>query len=128
MTTEYIDEPLLTDFGVVMIDQVRKMAGVIKALGDPTRLRIIRMLASNPEDTLCVADLAARLGSTQPAASQHIKVLKNVGILEANKVGFRVYYRINTNVFLAYKADMDDLFEMAFAHCPRMGACEEHKD
>jgi len=111
-----------------MIDQVRKMADVFKALGDPTRLRIIRMLASNPEDTLCVADLASRLGFTQPAASQHIKVLKNVGILEANKVGFRVYYRINTNVMLAYKADMDELFEMAFARCPQMGTCEEHKN
>ncbi|MBE9473745.1 MAG: winged helix-turn-helix transcriptional regulator [Chloroflexi bacterium] len=111
-----------------MIEQVRKMAEVFKALGDPTRLRIIRMLASNPEDTLCVADLAARLGSTQPAASQHIKVLKNVGILEANKVGFRVYYRINTNVLLTYKADMDELLELAFTRCPRMGAREEHKD
>ncbi|MCD4673024.1 MAG: metalloregulator ArsR/SmtB family transcription factor [Anaerolineaceae bacterium] len=111
-----------------MIDQVRKMADVFKSLGDPTRLMIIRMLASNPEDTLCVADLAARLGSTQPAASQHIKVLKNVGILEANKVGFRVYYRINTNVMLAYKTDLDELFEMAFTRCPRISTCEEDKD
>lgn len=111
-----------------MIDQVRKMADVFKALSDPTRLRIIRMLASNPEDTLCVADLAAKLGSTQPAASQHIKVLKNIGILEVNKVGFRVYYRINTKGLLTYKSDMDELFEMAFAHCPRMDTCEGHKD
>ncbi|MCD4672035.1 MAG: metalloregulator ArsR/SmtB family transcription factor [Anaerolineaceae bacterium] len=111
-----------------MIEQVRKMADVFKALGDPTRLRIIRMLASNPEDTLCVADLAVRLGSTQPAASQHIKVLKNVGILKANKIGFRVYYRINTNVMLAYKADLDELFEIAFVRCPQVGACEEDKD
>lgn len=111
-----------------MIEQVRKMAEVFKALGDPTRLRIIRMLASNPEDTLCVADLAARLGSTQPAASQHIKVLKTVGILEANKKGFRVYYRINTSVMLAYKADLDELFEIAFTRCPQVGACEEDKN
>ena len=111
-----------------MIDQVRKMADVFKALGDPTRLRIIRMLASNPEDTLCVADLAARLGGTQPAASQHIKVLKNIGILEANKVGFRVYYRINTDILLRHKADLDELFEMAFTGCPRMDTCKEHED
>jgi DNA-binding transcriptional ArsR family regulator len=111
-----------------MITKVRKMAEVFKALGDPTRLRIIRMLASNPEDTLCVADLADRLGSTQPAASQHIKVLKNVGILEANKVGFRVYYRINTDVMLAYKTELDELFKLAFTHCSKIGACEEEDD
>ena len=111
-----------------MIERVRKMAEVFKALGEPTRLRIIRMLASNPEDTLCVADLADQLGSTQPAASQHIKVLKNIGILEANKVGFRVYYRINTNVMLAYKADLDELFELAFIRRPQIGACKKEKD
>ena len=111
-----------------MRDEVRTMAEVFKALGDPTRLRIIRMLASNPENTLCVADLANRLGSTQPAASQHIKVLKNVGILEANRVGFRVYYYVNTDNLVAYKASMDELFEMAFARCPKMGACEGHEE
>jgi DNA-binding transcriptional ArsR family regulator len=111
-----------------MITKVRKMAEVFKALGDPTRLRIIRMLASNPADTLCVADLADRLGSTQPATSQHIKVLKNVGILDANKVGFRVYYRINTDVTLAYKTEMDELFELAFTRCSQIGACEEEEE
>jgi len=111
-----------------MKDIVRTMTEVFKALGDPMRLKIIRMLASNPEDTLSVADLANRLGVTQPATSQHIKVLKNVGILDSNKVGFRVFYRINTGVMRSYKADIDELFEMAFTHCLNMGACEEHND
>lgn len=111
-----------------MIDKVRTMAEVFKALGDPARLRIIRMLASNPENTLCVSDLADRLGLTQPATSQHIKVLKNVGILEANKEGFRVYYYINTEVLVAYKAGMEELFEMAFAHCPRMSMDQGRED
>jgi len=111
-----------------MITKVRKMAEVFKSLGDPTRLRIIRMLASNPADTLCVADLADRLGSTQPATSQHIKVLKNVGILEANKVGFRVFYRINTKVMLAYKTELDELLELAFTECSQIDTCEEVSD
>ena len=111
-----------------MKDIVRTMTEVFKSLGDPMRLKIIRMLASNPEDTLSVADLADRLGITQPATSQHIKVLKNVGILEANKVGFRVYYRINTTVMRSYKADIDELFEMAFTHCPDTETCEEYNN
>ena len=94
-----------------MKDIVRNMAEVFKALGDPTRLRIIRMLAWEMEDSLCVADLAGKLGITQPAASQHIKVLKNIGVLEPNRKGFRVYYNINTDVLVDYKEFIDELFK-----------------
>ncbi len=81
---------------------VREMADVFKALGDPTRLRIIRLLVTNPSDTLNVSDLADRLGMTQPAVSQHIKVLKNVGILVPNKQGYHVFYHVNMEVMLRY--------------------------
>ena len=102
-----------------MREIVIQMAEVFKALGDPTRLRIIRMLASNMVDTLCVADLAKHLGISQPAASQHIKVLKNIGILEPNRKGFRVYYTINTDMMMAYKENIDELFKLAFQGCER---------
>jgi ArsR family transcriptional regulator len=110
-----------------MKDKVKTMAQVFKALGDPTRLRIIRMLASNPENTLCVADLASKLNITQPAASQHIKALKHVGILEPNKVGFRVYYYVNTDILTAYKANIDELFELVFVRCPQVDTCAGHE-
>lgn len=109
----------------IMKDIVVKMAEVFKALGDPTRLRIIRMLASNMVDTLCVADLAGQLGITQPAASQHIKVLKNIGILEPNKKGFRVYYTVDRDMMLAYKQNIDELFELAFQRCEQFPFCRE---
>ena len=110
-----------------MDDFVVRMSEFLKALGDPTRLRIIRMLASNMESDLCVVDLAKKLGITQPATSQHIKILKNVGLLKPDKRGFRVYYNINTNAMYGYKADMDKLFEMAFTKCPNCGKCDDHK-
>ena len=109
-----------------MNDMVKKMSEVFKALGDPTRLRIIRMLASNMENNLCVADLAKKLGITQPAASQHIKVLKNVGILEPNRNGYHIYYNINTDVLTKYLENMDELFKMAFMKCPKYGNCNGH--
>ena|SRR3974377_229451 len=108
-----------------MKDKVKKMAEVFKALGDPSRLRIIKMLASNPESTLCVADLAGRLGLTQPATSQHIKILKNVEILEPKKAGFRTYYYVNPAILAEYKAGVEELFRMAFERCPENGTCKE---
>jgi len=63
------------------LKEITKMANIFKAFADPTRLRLIRLLASNMEEKLCVVDLAKKLGISQPAASQHIKVLKNINIL-----------------------------------------------
>ncbi len=102
-----------------MKDEVKRMAEVFKALGDPTRLRIIKILATSPESTVCVADLAKRLGVTQPATSQHIRILKQVDILEPKKVGFRTYYHLNANALKAYRDDVNILLEMAFARCDK---------
>lgn len=103
-----------------------RMAELFKALADPTRLRLIRMLASNMETNLCVADLAGKLGISQPAASQHLRVLKSIGILIQNRQGFRVYYSIDASALAVHKADMDVLFKMAFEKCAHYGTCKGH--
>lgn len=110
-----------------MQDRLKTMAGVFKALGDQKRLKIIKMLASNMEETLCVTDVAAKLNITQPAASQHIKVLKNIGLLEENRKGFRTYYTINTSVLSMYKTEIDELFKKAYEQCPYDFSCDECK-
>jgi ArsR family transcriptional regulator len=107
-------------------DIVMEMSEVFKALGDPTRLRIIRMLASKMESNLSVSDLAKKLGITQPSASQHIKVLKNVGILESSRDGYYIYYNVNVDVLKEYKKNIDPLFEMAFTKCENYGKCKGH--
>ena len=106
---------------------VMEMSEVFKALGDPTRLRIIRMLVSKMESDLSVGDMANKLGITQPAASQHIKVLKNVGILESSRDGYYTYYDVNVDVLKEYKENMDLLFKMAFTKCENCGKCEGHR-
>jgi len=57
------------------------MESLCKALGDATRLKIIKILASHKDYRPCVNDLAKNLNITQPAASQHLKILKNVGLI-----------------------------------------------
>ncbi len=108
-----------------MKDRLKTMADLFKALSDKNRLVLIKLLASSPEETLCVTDIAKTLKISQPAASQHIKVLKNISILEENKKGFRVYYSINNDVLKVYKSGVDELFVKAFEKCPHDFACSE---
>jgi len=108
-----------------MKNHLKNMAKVLKSLGDEKRLKIIKMLASNINEVFCVSDLAQQLCISQPAASQHIKVLKNIGILEENRRGFRVFYSINSDVLTEYRKDIEEMFKKAFERCPFDFSCDK---
>ena len=99
------------------------MAEVFKAFGDVNRMKIIKVLASNPDESVKVIDLAEILGITQPATSQHIKVLRNVGILVPKRVGNSTYYSIDPEKLREYNRIIDDMFRMAFVRCDYEGDC-----
>lgn len=70
------------------------------ALADPTRLRLIQALArQSAEEPLCVHALAEHLGVSQPAVSQHLRVLRNLGIVRAERRGPRVHYFLDQGRF-----------------------------
>lgn len=108
-----------------MKDHLTRMTEAFKALGDKKRLLILKMLASNANETLYVTEVAEKLGISQPAASQHIKVLKHIGLLEENRKGYRVFYTINGDAFWGLKEEIDALFLRAFEKCPHDYACSE---
>lgn len=108
-----------------MKEFVKIMADAFKALGDVTRLKIIRILASNKEDEFCVLDIAKKIGITQSAISQHLKVLKHVGIVDYQRKGYRVYYTVNTDMMHEYKENFDELFKKAFIQCGKNVSCSE---
>ena len=95
-------------------DEVNKLAEIFRALGDPTRLKIVRILASQTARDIRVIDIAEMLGISQPAVSQHLKILKGVGILDSQRDGYRIYYNIDAHAFKKYKQLIDNMFEMAF--------------
>lgn len=70
------------------------MHEVFKALGDPTRLRIVSMLAKRGE--LCVCKIVDRLGMGQPAVSHHLGKLRQTGLLRARRQGQWMYYSLDT--------------------------------
>ncbi|MBD3305833.1 metalloregulator ArsR/SmtB family transcription factor [candidate division KSB3 bacterium] len=108
-----------------MQEDVVQMAEFFKALGDPTRLKILRLLTSYPERKLCVGAIAQRLGITQPAVSQHLKVLKHVRLVEPNREGYRVHYAVNRDTMEVWKEQWDELNRSGVEQAPCEGDCEE---
>jgi ArsR family transcriptional regulator len=64
---------------------------VFKALSNDVRLQILSILSSGP---LCVNALVCRLDISQPAVSQHLRVLENAGLVRGKKEGYRVHYSL----------------------------------
>jgi ArsR family transcriptional regulator len=68
-----------------------KLHDVLKALADPTRMRIIALLGSGE---VCVCHIHTALDVPQPTASRHLASLKKAGLVEARKIGLWVHYRL----------------------------------
>ncbi|MEX1037464.1 MAG: metalloregulator ArsR/SmtB family transcription factor [Acidimicrobiia bacterium] len=92
MTMEFCCTPLLD--GVVDSDEADEMAATFAALGDPVRLRIVSMLAAAPGGTACGCDLEGPLGLSQPTVSHHLKILREAGLVEGERQGRWVHYRV----------------------------------
>lgn len=70
------------------------VAGALKALADPLRLRMLSAIVADPRGESCVCDLAGLAEVSQPTVSHHLKVLKDSGMLLAERRGTWVWYRI----------------------------------
>ena len=98
---------------------VPEMAGTFKALGDLTRLQIIYLLSTDTSGTLGVSELAARLGISQPAVSQHLKTLKNEGLVESRREGFYIYYTLNRERMVAFREHFEQMYASVMEKCSR---------
>lgn len=78
------------------------------ALGDPTRRAIFERLADRPR---AVVELAQELPVSRPAVSQHLRVLKDAGLVIDQPVGNRRIYRVDPNGLAALRADLDRFWE-----------------
>jgi ArsR family transcriptional regulator len=76
------------------LDAATHVAGTLKALGDPLRLRMLSLIATSPTGEACVGDLATVAEVSQPTVSHHLRLLKDVGLLTSERRGTWVYYRV----------------------------------
>ncbi len=82
----------------------------LKALSDPTRRRVFERLAAG---RLSVGEIARGLPVSQPAVSQHLKVLKQAGLVTDEAEGTRRVYRIDPNGLGALRAWLDQFWGIA---------------
>ena len=80
------------------------------ALGDPTRLAIFERLVDRPS---AVGDLARELPVSRPAVSQHLRVLKDAGLVLDQRAGNRRIYRVDPEGLAALRAQLDRFWEKA---------------
>jgi len=80
-----------------MVEQkTEEQVAVFSALADPTRLRLVKLLCQQKEPkALCVNALANILGVTQSAVSQHLRILKAIGLVRGERRGYHIHYSIN---------------------------------
>jgi ArsR family transcriptional regulator len=76
-------------------DEATRIAPLLKALGDPVRLRMLSLVASYDGGEACVCELNDAFALSQPTISHHLKVLHEVGLLDREKRGVWVYYRVH---------------------------------
>ncbi|MFH1381399.1 MAG: metalloregulator ArsR/SmtB family transcription factor [Chloroflexota bacterium] len=80
---------------------IEEQATLFGVLADPTRLKLLGLLAQQREPTaLCVNALAYQLGVTQSAVSQHLRILKSAGLVKGERRGYRIHYFINQEALI----------------------------
>ena len=85
------------------------MEDLFRALASENRIRLLRLLRRR---SLCVGAVAARLGMTQSAASQHLDVLRRAGLVVSDKRGCYVHYRLSDKALSLCEKAINDLFRL----------------
>jgi DNA-binding transcriptional ArsR family regulator len=85
------------------MDEIEELAEIFKALSDPTRLRVVKLL-SEQGGALCVNALAYKVGVSQSAVSQHLRILRQAGLVHGERRGYRVHYALDPDRLEQYKS------------------------
>ena len=102
-----------------MTNQADELARILKILSVGTRVRIVQVLKGR---VLCVGALASQLNVTQGAVSQHLRVMRDAGLVLDEKRGYYVHYRLNEQTLDRWRKQIDGLL------APGPGAkCRCHK-
>lgn len=102
----------------IFTEKQNKLASMMKALAHPARIAIIQYLAKS-QSCIC-GDLVEQLGLAQATISQHLKELKNVGLIKGTIAGTSVCYCIDNKIWNQYKSMFESFF---VAHVNKDNCC-----
>ena len=94
--------PLLQE--PIAAEDAEQLAGALKAIADPARLRLLSLIQAQPGHEACVCNLTEPLGLSQPTVSHHLKVLLNAGLVERDQRGNWAYFRVREEPLAALRA------------------------
>lgn len=85
----------------VSVEDAERIARVFKALGDPTRVRLLSLIAAGPDGEACICDLTEPVGLSQGTVSHHMKLLTEAGLVTREQRGKWAYFALDANVMAA---------------------------
>lgn len=80
--------------GCLTADEAVNLAAIFRVLGEPARLRMLSLIALQPNQEVCACELVEPLGLSQPTVSHHLKVMYKAGLLNKERRGNWIYYQI----------------------------------
>ncbi|MFN3254417.1 MAG: ArsR/SmtB family transcription factor [Ilumatobacter sp.] len=95
--------------GAIDHDEAVVHAARLAALADPTRLQIVSIIANAPAGEVCACDFVRPLNKSQPTISHHLKVLSMAGLVEGDKRGRWVWYRLALDGIAEVQAMLDSI-------------------
>ncbi len=78
--------------------EAAELARVFKAIADPVRLRLLSLIAAHSGGEACVCDLTGAFELTGPTISHHLKVLREAGLIDGERRGTWIYYRVRPDL------------------------------
>jgi ArsR family transcriptional regulator len=94
--------------GVLTEDEATDLAGVLKALADPVRLRLVSAIAAAPTGEICACDLPALVDRSQPTVSHHLTQLVRAGLLDREQRGKWAWFRLRPEGFAAIRTALGE--------------------
>lgn len=80
--------------GTLTPQDAKSLAVLFRVMGDPARLQVLSLIAAQPTQEVCACELVETLGLSQPTVSHHLKVMYEAGLLEKERRGIWIYYRV----------------------------------
>jgi ArsR family transcriptional regulator len=89
---------------VLDFEAATRLAAMFKALGDPSRVRLLSLIAAHDGGEACICDLTEPVGLSQGTVSHHMKLLADAGLVSRDQRGKWAYYRVETETLTALSA------------------------